>query len=178
MIRQKKGNTKMISVPFSPACLAARAGISPGRLRIGLFHDVAARIQMLEWRMARTCALAGMDGAVPMFGAVLKAAGEASPASVARLDVLELGRLAPGLLVCDIDDIDADPLELLRQIRFVLPDCLIAVYTHVVERKWGLACHLAGANCLLAKGSDERELSRGLRDALESGCYTDPQFAD
>jgi hypothetical protein len=70
---------------------------------------------MLEWRMPRSCALAGMDGSVSMFGAVLKAAGEPSPASVARLDVVELGRLAPDLLVCDIDDSRVDPLELLRQ---------------------------------------------------------------
>jgi DNA-binding NarL/FixJ family response regulator len=127
--------------------------------------------------MARTCCLAGMDGAVPMFSAVFKAAGEQGLATVARLDVVELGRLSPDVLVCDLDDIDVDPLELLRQVRFVLPDCLIAVYTGVIERKWGRACHLAGANCLLAKSSDERRLSDGLRDALLSGCYTDPRFA-
>ena len=112
-----------------------------------------------------------------MFSAVLKATGEAPLATLARLDVPELGKLAPDLLVCDVDSIEADPLELLRQIRFVLPDCLIAVYTGDMERTWGLACHLAGANCLLAKDSDERRLTRGLRGALKSGCYTDPRFA-
>lgn len=127
--------------------------------------------------MARTCCLAGMDGAAPIFSAVLKAAGEPALATVARLDVRELGRLVPDVLVCDLDDVDIDPLELLRQIRFVLPDCVIAVYTGVVERKWVRACHLAGANCLLAKGSDERRLADGLRAALLSGCYTDPRFS-
>src|SRR5487761_2447129 len=124
--------------------------------------------------MTRTCCLAGMDGAAPAFGAVLKAAGEPAPATLARLDVSELGRLAPDLLVCDIDDIDVDPLELLRQIRFVLPNCVIAVYSGDMHRSWGRACHLAGANCLLAKGSDERGLSDGLRGALSIGCFTDP----
>src|ERR1700677_228466 len=119
--------------------------------------------------MARTCCLAGMDGAVPIFSAVFKAAGEPALATVARLNVAELGRLVPDVLVCDLDDLDVDPLELLRQIRFVLPDCLIAVYTGVVEREWGRACHLAGANCLLAKGSSARRLSEGLRNALSSG---------
>jgi len=127
--------------------------------------------------MARTCCLAGMDGAVPIFSAVFKAAGEPALATVARLDVVELGRLAPDVLVCDLDDVDGDPLELLRQIRFVLPDCLIAVYSGLMEREWGRACHLAGANCLLAKSSNERRLSDGLRGALLTGCYTDPRFA-
>jgi DNA-binding NarL/FixJ family response regulator len=127
--------------------------------------------------MTRTCCLAGMDGAVPLFSAVFKAAGEPALATVARLNVTELGRLLPDVLICDIDDLDVDPLELLRQIRFVLPDCMIAVYSGIMERKWGRRCHLAGANCLLAKGSDERRLSTGLRDALLSGCYTDPRFA-
>ena len=119
--------------------------------------------------MARTCCLAGMDGAVPIFSAVFKAAGEPALATVARLDVVELGRLAPDVLVCDLDDVDGDPLELLRQIRFVLPDCLIAVYSGLMEREWGRACHLAGANCLLAKSSNERRLSDGLRGALLTG---------
>ena len=112
-----------------------------------------------------------------MFSAVFKAAGAPALATLARLDVTELGRLAPDLLVCDVDELDVDPLEMLRRIRFVLPDCMIAVYTGVMKRTWGRACHLAGANCLLSKDSDERDLSEGLRGALQSGCYTDPRFA-
>lgn len=128
--------------------------------------------------MGRTCCLAGIEAAViPMFSAVFKAAGETPLATVAGLDVPELGRLLPDLLVCDLDEAPVNPLELLRQIRFVLPDSLIAVYTGLVEREWGRACHLAGANCLLAKGSSEQQLSAGLRSALSTGCYTDPRFA-
>jgi DNA-binding NarL/FixJ family response regulator len=112
-----------------------------------------------------------------MFSAVLKAAGEAPLTTVACLNVAELGKLAPELLVCDVDGIDVDPLELLRQIRFVVPGALIAVYTGLMERTWGVACHLAGANCLLSKDSDEARLTKGLRGALKSGCYTDPRFA-
>src|SRR5271167_4678682 len=97
--------------------------------------------------MARACCLAGIDGVmVPVLSAACKAAGERALAVVARLDVSEIGRLRPGLLICDVDDIDVDPLELLRRLRFVLPDCLIAVYTGVRKRSWSLACHLAGAN--------------------------------
>lgn len=112
-----------------------------------------------------------------MFSAVFKAAGELPLATLARLDVPELGILAPDLLVCDVDATEKDSLELLRQIRFVLPECLIAVYTGTAKRTWVVACHLAGANCLLSKGSDERQLSKGLRWAIRSGCYTDPRLA-
>jgi DNA-binding NarL/FixJ family response regulator len=128
--------------------------------------------------MARSCCLAGIEPAmVPTFRAAFKAAGVPARASLARLDVTELGKLAPSLLVTDVDNCAVNPLELLRQIRFVLPESLIAVYTGDVDRSWGLACHLAGANCLLSKESDERALLIGLRGALESGCYTDPRFA-
>jgi DNA-binding NarL/FixJ family response regulator len=128
--------------------------------------------------MARTCCLAGIDPTMEStFRAAFKAAGIPARASLARLDVTELGKLAPSLLVCDVDECTVDPLELLRQIRFVLPESMIAVYTGDVDRSWGLACHLAGANCLLSKESDEPSLTMGLRGALESGCYTDPRFA-
>jgi DNA-binding NarL/FixJ family response regulator len=128
--------------------------------------------------MVRTNCLAGIDvGIVPMFSAVFKSAGTPALATVAKLDVSALAKLAPSLLVCDIDGLDVDPLELLRRIRFVLPDCLIAVYTGVVTSAWSRACHLAGANCLLAKNATTAELSLGLRSALLSGCYTDPRFA-
>lgn len=128
--------------------------------------------------MARICCLAGIDKAmVPMFSAVFKATCDVPLVTLARLDVAELGKLAPDVLVCDVDVTERDSLELLRQLRFVLPECLIAVYTGITERTWVVACHLAGGNCLLSKASDQRQLSKGLRGALRSGCYTDPRFA-
>lgn len=128
--------------------------------------------------MASSCCLAGITGvAIPTFAAVLTAAGIVAPATVARLDVPELGRLAPDLLICDVDTSEVDALELLRRIRFVLPECIIAVYTGIMKRSWGVECHLAGVNCMLSKDADERQLTKGVRDALRSGCYTDPRFA-
>jgi CheY-like chemotaxis protein len=128
--------------------------------------------------VAQVCCLAGIDAeSAPNFSAIFKVAGLSGLATIARLDVAALGRLAPDLIVCDVDGLDVDALELLRQIRFVLPDCVLAVYTGVMKRAWGLACHLAGANCLLSKDATEAELSEGVRDALQSGCFTDPRFA-
>ena len=128
--------------------------------------------------MAPICCLAGIDKTlVPMFSAVFKAAGESPLMTLRQLNVPELGRLRPNVLVCDVDASEKDSLELLRQIRFVLPECLIVVYTGITEVTWSRECHLAGVNCLLSKESNERLLSKGLRGALKSGCYTDPHFA-
>jgi len=122
--------------------------------------------------------LAGIDpDKISMFSAALRAAGAPALATIGLLDVTALGALSPDLLVCDVDGMDVDPLEFLRRLRFVLPDCLIAVYTGTLRGGWSLACHLAGANCLLSKDAPEAELSEGLRDAIASGCYTDPRFA-
>jgi len=111
-----------------------------------------------------------------MFTAVLKGIGETRRPVVAQLDVRELGTLRPVVLIADVDTLDVDPLEVLRRLRFVLPTCLIAVYTADHHRSWGLACHLAGANCLLSKDSSVDEMIAGLEGALASGCYTDPRL--
>jgi len=128
--------------------------------------------------MARVCCLAAIDpDHVPLLGAALRGAGEPGFAIVAHLDVAALGKLAPGVLIVDIDRLDVDPLEMLRRLRFVLPECVIVVYSGAVKRSWGRACHLAGASCVLSKDSHERLLISGLRHAIQTGCFTDPRFA-
>jgi len=114
---------------------------------------------------------------VPVFSAAFKAAGEPALAVIAKLDVVALGKLKPELLVVDIDAVETDKLEMLRQIRFVLPGCVIIVFTADTERTWGLACHVAGANGMLAKDSDAKVIAEGVRGAVVNGCYTDPRFA-
>lgn len=128
--------------------------------------------------MARVCCLAAVDPkAIPLLGAALEGAGEIGLTVVAHVDVATLGKLAPDVLVADIDRQEVDALELLRQLRFVLPECVIVVYTGAVKRAWGRACHLAGASCVLSKASREALLVSGLRRAIETGCFTDPGFA-
>jgi DNA-binding NarL/FixJ family response regulator len=128
--------------------------------------------------MARVCCLADVDpDDVALIGAALKGAGEAALSIIARLDVSELGKLAPDILIVDIDRLEIDPLEVLRRLRFVVPECVIVVYTGTMQHSWSRACHLAGANCVLSKESPESQLSVGLRSAIWGGCYTDPRFA-
>ena len=112
-----------------------------------------------------------------MLDRVLYEAGAPSPALVeTSLNVSAIGRLSPDFLLCDVDRSEVDALEVLRRLRFVLPDCIIAVYTRLSERTWVLSCHLAGVSCMLSKTSSEAELAFGLREAKETGCFTDPHF--
>lgn len=127
--------------------------------------------------MARTSCLAALDPRdVSLVGSALIGAGESPITRVARLNVAELRILAPDVLVADIDRIETDSLELLRQLRFVLPDCVMIVYTADSHSTWARACHLAGANGLLSKASDESQLTAGILRAIRSGCFTDPRF--
>jgi DNA-binding NarL/FixJ family response regulator len=113
---------------------------------------------------------------VPFLTVSLAAFGFTNPVVVERIKVTELGLANPNILVLDLDDSETDPLELLRMIRFVLPGCTIAVYSGRLEQSWALACHLAGANCVLANSSKEDKIALGLREALTSGSFTDPSF--
>jgi DNA-binding NarL/FixJ family response regulator len=121
--------------------------------------------------------LAGNRAAsIPLLTAALLSSGFESPAVAERINVTELGLAAPHIVVLDVDDLDVDPFELLRMIRFVLPLCVIAVYSGTLEQRWALTCHLAGANCLLSKTSNEEQITAGLRQGLASGCFTDSSF--
>ena len=111
-----------------------------------------------------------------MLSVAMRGAGRPESSSVARLSVVEVGKLLPELVICDIDRMAVDPLEFVRQLRFVLPESTIAIYTGVLLRTWGVACHLAGANCVLSKTSSRTEITFGLRGALRTGCFTDPHI--
>jgi DNA-binding NarL/FixJ family response regulator len=128
--------------------------------------------------MVRTCCLAGIasDDVAILTGA-LRAADAPALAVIAPLRAVEIARLRPDLCICDIDLVETDALELLRQLRFVLPTSLIGVFTGRLERSWAVSCHLAGANALLLKESNMERLAQGLRGVIASGCYTDPRFA-
>lgn len=128
--------------------------------------------------MVRICCLAAVDpDDAHLLGRALRGAGESGYPVVARLEVAALGGLAPDVLVVDIDRLEVDPLEVLRQLRFVLPECVIVVYTAGVGSSWGRACHLAGATCVLSKTSREPQLTIGLQRAFQTGCFTDPHLA-
>jgi DNA-binding NarL/FixJ family response regulator len=128
--------------------------------------------------MGRSTCLADIDDAqVALFRVVVKHAKAPSLVVVARLDVPALGDLAPAVLIGDLDRLPIDPLEVLRQLRFVLPTCIIVVVTRSHKRAFSLACHLAGASGVLSKTSSEAELVVGLRTSIRTGSFTDPRLA-
>ena len=92
-----------------------------------------------------------------------------------RLTVVGIGTVKPELFVCDVDRSEADPLELLRQVRFVLSVSLILVYTACANGSWKVDYHAAGANGLLSKQSNITELAVGIRSAMRIGSFTDPR---
>jgi DNA-binding NarL/FixJ family response regulator len=129
--------------------------------------------------VGRTSCLAGFDrDEVAAFATALEHLGFRLLPVVARLDVAEIARLAPSLLVCVVDRLAVDPLEMLRQLRFVLPACTIVVVTDDGRQAWARSCHLAGANGVLWKTSTQAQFALGVRRAERDGCFTDPRFAD
>lgn len=126
--------------------------------------------------LTRSYLAGNQAGCIPLLTAALLSLAFDSPGIAERINVTELGLAAPHIVVLDIDDLDIDPFELLRMIRFVVPMCVIAVHSGRLEQSWALSCHLAGANCLLSKASNAEQLAAGLREGLTSGCFTDPSF--
>ncbi len=124
----------------------------------------------------RSCLAGNPVASIPLLTASLAVAGFSHPVVTDGVNVTALGREAPNLLIIDVDALETDPIEMLRMTRFVLPACIIAVYSGTMQHAWARACHIAGANCLLAKSSSEEQIVAGLRQTLESGCFTDPSF--
>jgi hypothetical protein len=102
--------------------------------------------------------------------------GSDEPTILAAIDVKAIGSLEPKMLVLDVDALETDPLETIRMARFLLRSGVIAIFTGRLERSWGRACHLAGANCLLSNSGGEDRTAIGLLHGLRSGCFTDPAF--
>lgn len=130
--------------------------------------------------MAYACCLIGVapENVSRLTVALGSALTDTDP-TIALLDVPDiamLNRAAPDLLVLDVDQLKTDALEALRQLRFVLPDCVVVVYAGGAVGSFARACHNAGANCVLSKFSNEAQVTAGLRHALRTGCFTDAHY--
>lgn len=127
--------------------------------------------------MARACCLVAIAPEdIPVLTAALDATVAHAETNVANLDIAVLNSLGPAVIIIDIDRVAVDPIEALRQLRFVLPDCLIVAYTAGLQSSVVRACHNAGANAIISKSATPAQLITGLRSANVSGCFTDPRF--
>jgi DNA-binding NarL/FixJ family response regulator len=134
--------------------------------------------ESIALKRLRCCLIAQPGPKTRFLSALLVGLGAELVLVAERVRVGELARLRLDLLLIDADQFELDPLETLRMTRFVLPNCVIALHTDVAGLKWPFECHLAGANCVLLKGTTAVDITAGIRRTLRTGCFTDPGFAD
>lgn len=126
--------------------------------------------------MPRCCLVEIEPKRIALLTAALHAAAAAPLITVARFDVGILSQLDVELIIVDVDRLVIDSLEAIRQLRFVLPDSIIVVYTDLTKSTWARDCHKAGANGVLSCKSNESQLIFGLSHAIIGGCFTDSHF--
>jgi DNA-binding NarL/FixJ family response regulator len=125
----------------------------------------------------RSAVLSYDKGVAALFTDALLQSGYEQPECSAGLGVAKLGKHGPSVLMMDFDHIRSDKFETIRQVRFVLPECAIAVISSTnLNRRWARRCHMAGANGVFPGGLPVRRLVAALKRAVETGCFTDPAF--
>lgn len=112
----------------------------------------------------------------PFLNQVLSEAGFSVVISLATLSLDELGRNEPTVVFIDIDFIEVDPINALRQIRQVVPNATICAYTGRADEGWAASCMRAGANCVISKSAAPSEIVAGIQRALRVGSYVDRRF--
>jgi DNA-binding NarL/FixJ family response regulator len=112
----------------------------------------------------------------PFLTQVLSEAGFSVVISLETLSLDELGRNEPTVVFIDIDFIDVDPINALRQTRQVVPNSTICAYTGRADAGWAAACIRAGANCVMSKSAVPSEIVAGILRAIRVGSYVDPRF--
>ena len=110
-----------------------------------------------------------------LFKEILTPGGYDGPRNFEHLAVTKIAQHTPLAILVDFDHLQSDRLECIRQLRFVLPDCTIAVVSSDLQGAWAARCHLAGATGVLSR-RDVARMVAGLLQAVRSGCYTDPLF--
>jgi DNA-binding NarL/FixJ family response regulator len=112
----------------------------------------------------------------PFLNQVLSEAGFSIVISLGTLSLDELDRNDPAAVFIDIDFIEGDPINALRQIRQVVPNATICAYTGRADEGWAALCMRAGANCVISKSAATSEIVAGIRRALSVGSYVDGRF--
>jgi DNA-binding NarL/FixJ family response regulator len=112
----------------------------------------------------------------PFLTQVLSEAGFSVVLSLETLSLDELGRNEPMVIFIDIDFIEVDPINALRQVRSVVPNATICAYNGRTDEGWAAACSRAGANCVISKSASPPEIVAGIQRALRVGAYVDRRF--
>ena len=143
------------------------------------FHPTPPFWVLVEIRrfvsLGNSASLTRDGGTKVIFKEVLTRSGYDDPLNFDFSAVAKIAQHAPKTILVDLDNLQTDPLECVRQLRFVLPQCAIVVVSSDSREDWAAQCHLAGASGVLSRNSMPRMLA-GLRRAVRHGCYTDPSF--
>jgi DNA-binding NarL/FixJ family response regulator len=125
----------------------------------------------------KSAVVSGDRNATEVLSRVLRRAGFDAPICSLTVSVSALARYAPHVVMIDFDHLCGDQLESVRQIRFVLPNCAIAVVSSNFKSEWARTCHFAGASGVISGSGTSIHMTAGLQRATLTGCYTDPAFA-
>jgi DNA-binding NarL/FixJ family response regulator len=119
--------------------------------------------------MERICCLVGATPEdVPRLAAAIAAAASDIDVNVALFDVVMFQALAPDVIVVNIDAMREHPLEVLAQLRFVLPRCTIIVFVSSHDASRLREVRNTGANAI-AMSSSDYDIALAFRHALGGG---------
>lgn len=111
--------------------------------------------------MATICCLVGAssEGVFHLVTAFATVAPEME-INVALFDVEMLEALSPQIIVIDTDSMKSEPLEALRQLRAVLPQCVLLAFATSADAASNF--QRAGATAIILKSSTDAEVEAAL----------------
>jgi DNA-binding NarL/FixJ family response regulator len=112
----------------------------------------------------------------PFLTQLLSEAGFCVVTTLESMALDEIARNEPTVIFVDVDFIDVEPVLAIRQLRTVVPNATICVYTGRSQVGWAATCSRAGANCVISKSAMPAEIVAGIQQALRVGAFIDERF--
>jgi DNA-binding NarL/FixJ family response regulator len=132
------------------------------------FHAGAVRVAIVEAHTIFARALAsvlGEDDGITIVGEM--------PAAIGA----PFARLAPNIVLVDIDGQTADFGDVMKHLRDVVPSARVVVLSHHAQAEVALRCLGAGAEGYVLKDIAPPELARAIRSVAAGTAYVDPRMA-
>lgn len=112
----------------------------------------------------------------PYLAQMLSEAGFSIVTSLDSLELDEVGRVEPAIVFADVDFIEGDAADAIRQLRVAAPEATICAYTGHSDAWWCGVYARAGANCIISKAASPAEIIDGLAQALQVGMFVGVHF--
>jgi DNA-binding NarL/FixJ family response regulator len=95
-----------------------------------------------------------------------------------REALLQAARVKPALALMDLTLPDGDGLELIRELKKVVPSCAVLVFSSHCELRFGPRAIKAGARGYLMKGDRVSALFEAIRQVEEGKVYLSPALTE